>query len=123
MSKPVFSDLFTFSGRRNRKSYALLLLLALFPLLMLVIAVATFTKTDVGSIIALLILLLWLWFLVIGTNQRLKDIGWSGRVIFGLLLLLPLGFFLIFVLMLIPGEAGPNEYGPDPLGPPGPATA
>lgn len=121
MSKPVFSDLLTFSVRRNRKSYALLML-AFLPLLILFVVVATLTGTDVGSIVALLILLLWGVFAGVATSQRLNDIGWSGWLGFGLYLL-PIGFFLELALLLIPGEVGPNEYGPNPLDPPeSPAT-
>lgn len=116
MSKPVFSDLLTFSVRRNRKSYAMLML-ALLPLLILAIVVAELTRTDVGSIVALLILLVWMVFSAAATSQRLNDIGWSGWLGFGLFVL-PFGFFFELALLLIPGESGPNKYGPDPLKPP-----
>lgn len=91
MSKPVFSDLLTFSARRNRKSHALLML-AFLPLLILSIAVAEFTRTDVGSIVALLILLVWMVLSAAATSQRLNDIGWSGWLGFGLFVL-PIGLF------------------------------
>lgn len=113
MSKPVFEDLFTFSGRRNRKSYALLML-AFLPLPILTVVVAMVTKTDIGSIVALLILLSWAWFVAVATVQRLNDIGWTGWLGWGLIFL-PIGLFLELALLLIPGELGPNEEGPDPL--------
>ncbi|MEL3889827.1 DUF805 domain-containing protein [Ferrovibrio sp. MS7] len=117
MSKPVFSDLLTFSVRRNRKSYALAQLYIALPLFILICGIALVVKTNLQTIALLPLFILLLFICVVLTVQRLNDIGWSGWLGLGLLLL-PIGFFLELALLLIPGEVGPNKYGPDPLEPP-----
>jgi uncharacterized membrane protein YhaH (DUF805 family) len=120
MSKPVFSDLFNVHCRRNRKSYAQVLAFVALPLIALIMVLAIGTKTDIGGIAALLIMLLLLVILIVATTQRLNDIGWSGWLATAVIFL-PIGFFLELALLLIPGEMGPNEHGPDPLAPVPPA--
>ncbi len=117
MSKPVFSDLFSFSGRRNRKSFGQVLAFIGLPLVVLVIVLAIGTKTDVGGIAALLVMVLLAVILTSVSLQRLNDIGWSGWLATALFVL-PIGLFFELALFLIPGEVGPNEHGPDPLEPP-----
>lgn len=60
------------------------------------------------------------------TVRRLHDRGMSGWWYGGLLLfsfipfiggLAILGYLVIFVIMLLPGEPGPNRWGPDPRDP------
>jgi uncharacterized membrane protein YhaH (DUF805 family) len=119
MSKPVFQDLFKFSGRRNRKSYILLCLSQLvafavfatvgffgigiaddYPVLGWPIALASFgafVATGVTSWAA--------------GSQRIRDTGHSGVWI--LLCLLPyVGWVVALGICCIPGTRGENEYGP-----------
>ncbi|WP_147480306.1 DUF805 domain-containing protein, partial [Pseudomonas coronafaciens] len=45
--------------------------------------------------------------------QRLQDLGWSGRLL--LLNRVPLvGTLFPFLIMVLPGTQGPNQYGPPP---------
>jgi uncharacterized membrane protein YhaH (DUF805 family) len=119
MSKPVFSNLFTFSGRRNRKSYFLysLLVFVILTVVWVVGFVATGDDDDsvgipivVATIISVAIALSsW----IVGA-QRCRDFGWTGWSI--LITLIPIiGWLFPFVMLFVPGTAGPNRYGPDPL--------
>jgi uncharacterized membrane protein YhaH (DUF805 family) len=118
MSKPVFEDLFKFSGRRNRQSYILLCLAQLvafvvfatvgffgigvadsYPILGWPIALASlggFIATAVSSWAA--------------GSQRIRDTGHSGVWI--LLCLLPyVGWVVALGICFIPGTKHANEYG------------
>ena len=125
IGKPVFEDLFTFSGRRNRKSYILLQLLFI-----LIFVIIFFTIDVIGiEIVSFVILLFTNFCNYVVTAQRFRDIGWSGK---SCLLFLPCHIFFLFApvfasiiviaglmggvaLMCIPGKVGENKYGPDPL--------
>lgn len=119
MSKPVFEDVFKFSGRRNRQSYILLCLtqlvaLAFFAVLgmyglgllddypvigwpLSLASLAGFFATCVSSWAA--------------GSQRVRDTGHSGVWI--LLCLLPyVGWVVALGICFIPGTKGANEYGP-----------
>lgn len=54
----------------------------------------------------------WSFFAL--TAKRFHDVGWSGWL--SALVLLPgIGAWMIYLVMIfIPGQAGPNRYGPDP---------
>ncbi len=116
MSKPAFSDLFTASGRRNRKSYVLFSLawLMLYVVLMIVLGVIAFATAGLAAV------LIWLLAIVVAIPgcfvgaQRCRDFGWTGWAI--LITLIPgIGFIFYIALFFIPGDVGPNRYGPDPL--------
>ena len=116
MSKPVFEDLFTFSGRRNRQSF-ILFQLASFVAVMLgvgIITTITVMAPTVGAI---------LWFIgAVGlvalavanwatASQRIRDFNQSG--VWALVLLIPyVGFAASLALWLIPSTEGENKYGP-----------
>ncbi len=117
MSKPVFEDLFRFAGRRNRKSYALYALL-LIVILGLVWGVAIaltgndeYTMMVIAGIISVAAgVSSW----AVGA-QRCRDFGWTGWAV--LLTLIPyLGVVFSLAILFVPGNIGPNRYGPDPLG-------
>lgn len=114
MSKPILDDLFTFSGRRDRKSYALLHL-ALYGIgacLGMIILILDEVLGGTGMMGVLLVVVLFLLISVITlitSAQRCRDAGVSGTA--GLAVLLPLGFI---TLMLWPGEKGKNKFGEDP---------
>ena len=139
IGKSVFEDLFTFSGRRNRKSYILL------QLLYILIPFITLFTIDVTGVVGVVIYLFTIFCNFIVTAQRFRDTGLPGRLCLLFLLFFifndflvpddfsiydtdfPLVFrVLIFVvwalffvlwvaLMSIPGTVGKNKYGPDPL--------
>jgi uncharacterized membrane protein YhaH (DUF805 family) len=116
MSKPVLEDLFRFSGRRNRKSYALYSLAQLALLSGLIAAFLPAAANGADAIVVVLVVLL----LVAGLSanavaaQRCRDFGWTGWAI--LIALLPfVGWIFAVALFFIPGSDGPNRYGPDPL--------
>ncbi|MCY4038030.1 MAG: DUF805 domain-containing protein [Hyphomicrobiales bacterium] len=124
MSKPVFEDLFTFSGRRNRLSYILFqisiwILFLVGGMIGIPIVIVAFSggTDEVGAIVVLILLLAFLVILISDlavTAQRLRDIGCTGWA--ALLTLIPyVGFVVWIVLMLIPGTSGKNKYGPDLL--------
>lgn len=133
MSKPVFSDLFRLSGRRNRKSFILLFVAyvaALYPLIII----------DLPDRLPVIF---WIIFYSlsgpywVAGAQRLRDLGWAGVTVWllpglGTLSVLSqhkivsfpefiiLGISLVmalftFGLMIVRGTRGPNKYGPDPL--------
>ena len=133
MSKPVFEDLFTFSGRRNRKSYNL------YQVAMALIGGSGELMVATGEVAlavigVLLLLALGLSQIAVMT-QRFRDFGWTGWSILvfpGLILLLVLAFsfdwgvslawlaiavsiLVPLALMCVPGNQGDNLYGPDPL--------
>jgi uncharacterized membrane protein YhaH (DUF805 family) len=152
MSKPVFEDIFTPSGRRNRQSYILfilstgvlyLILLALYyglfalwgePALrdLNTLDPPTYLPWVMRSPQILEVILSIVPGFVIA--QRLRDFGWSGWVallaiipfsngIIGGLVAMVIGGFITLVgaiivlaLCFVPGDVGPNRYGPDPLG-------
>ena len=115
MSKPVFSDLFTFSGRRNRQSY-IYLQLASFVAVMLgvgIITTITVMAPTIGAIlwfigaVGLIVLAVANWA---AASQRIRDFGHSG--VWALALLIPyVGFAFSLALWLIPSNEGENKYG------------
>ena len=119
MSKPVFEDLFTFSGRRNRKSYLLyaLAVLGLWCVLTFLLIVPAASGSDTG--VGLMSVIAAIFFIptVISSwavgGQRCRDFGWTAWAV--LLTMIPyLGFVFAIIMMVIPGNLGDNRYGPDP---------
>ena len=117
MSKPVFDDLFKFSGRRNRQSFIYLQIASIAAVLLGIglITAITFAAPAVGAV---------LWFIgIVGfiavaianwaaASQRIRDFGQSG--VWALVLLIPyVGPLFSIALWLIPGDNGDNKYGPD----------
>lgn len=122
MSKPVFEDIFRFSGRRNRMSYFLLGLVQ--TVTMLVGLVPLMLAEDRGSDAAAVGALLLFAVLAIpaavssiaGGSQLCRDFDRSGwAVVIGMIPYV--GFLFSLATLFIPGTAGSNRYGPDPLGP------
>jgi uncharacterized membrane protein YhaH (DUF805 family) len=119
MSKPVFEDLFKFSGRRNRQSYILLTLAQLATLIVtgFIGIIGLGMMENYAFIGGLLALISSIGF--VGTavsswaagSQRIRDTGHSGVWI--LLCLLPyVGWVVALGICFIPGTPGDNEYGP-----------
>ena len=123
MSKPVLSDLFTLSGRRNRKSYFFYTLL--FFIVLIILWTIALTSGDFASensdiffnsivVVSILTIPLEISAWIVG-GQRCRDFGWTGWAI--LLVFLPIFGWAFFIAVLcIPGNRGRNRYGPDPLG-------
>jgi uncharacterized membrane protein YhaH (DUF805 family) len=110
-------DLFSFRGRRNRKSYILAsLVFVAISLVVWTIAIvlAYSSNGSTGLIVAGLISIP---FAIIGWalgSQRCRDFGWTGWAM--LLTLIPyIGWIFAIAIMFIPGTQGSNRYGPDPL--------
>lgn len=143
MGVSVFQGWFSFAGRRNRKSYFLfnLLLLVVFAALVgLVFASApTLEEFDVAVVVdedqvtvegevtqeggemqapvalfALCVVAVMVFCHAVVSAQRFRDFGWTGWGV--LLFLLPVvNIVAAIVLLVMPGTAGANRYGPDPL--------
>jgi uncharacterized membrane protein YhaH (DUF805 family) len=120
MSKPVFEDLFSFTGRRNRKSYILFQLalgcLFLAAVVVLLAANASMHRGLLGMALGVCGVLLVAAIVsnLAVTSQRCRDFGWTGWA--QLLAFVPyLGVLFPFALMVVPGTLGDNRYGPDPL--------
>lgn len=118
MSKPVFSDLFTLSGRRNRQSYFLYLLAytVILGLIWGVAGISAAADKSVGLLIVAVVLTLaasvsaW-----IVAAQRCRDFGWTGWAT--LITLIPfVGWIFAIAIIFVPGTLGANRYGADPLG-------
>jgi uncharacterized membrane protein YhaH (DUF805 family) len=124
MSKPVFQDVFKFSGRRNRQSYILALLTQIGALIVLgiVAVIAAAMLTSVAPLGWLLLLATLAGFVTVAWtgwatgSQRIRDFGHSGVWI--LLVLVPyVGWLVSLAIMFIPGTDGDNRYGADQLKP------
>jgi uncharacterized membrane protein YhaH (DUF805 family) len=119
MSKPVFSDLFSFSGRRNRKSYTLFALANFGVMAVIWMIAALIMDGDENATVIAIAGLLTLVCVVSGwavAAQRCRDFGWTGWAL--LLTALPVvGWIFALALFFIPGTQGANRYGPDLLAP------
>lgn len=118
MSKPVFEDLFKFSGRRNRQSYIYLLLaqIAAAIVLGIVTIIAVALLGSVAFLGWILILAVIAGFVAVAVSawasgsQRIRDFGHSGVWI--LLTLVPyVGWIVSLAIMFVPSDSGENRYG------------
>ena len=116
MSKPVFEDLFKFSGRRNRQSYIMLQLATVVAVLLGVglITMVSVAAPTLGAIlgfvglIGLVALAVANWA---AASQRVRDFGQSG--VWALVLIIPyVGFVASLALWFVPSTEGENKYGP-----------
>ena len=119
MSKPVFTDLFTFSGRRNRQSFILFQIASIVTgFFTLGVATALSVAAPAASPI--------IWFVGIvvciaigvsnwaAASQRVRDFGQSG--VWALVLLIPyIGPVFSIALWFIPSTEGDNKYGPSQI--------
>jgi uncharacterized membrane protein YhaH (DUF805 family) len=119
MSKPVFEDLFSFTGRRNRQSYILLLLAQLGALigLTIVTGIGVAAMTSLAPLGWLILLAVIAGFITVALSswaagsQRIRDFNQSGVWI--LLTLIPyVGFVVCLAIIFIPSTEGENKYGP-----------
>ena len=116
MSKPVFEDLFKFSGRRNRQSFIYLQLASIVAVLLGVglITTITFAAPAVGGFLWILGTIAFIALVVANwaaASQRIRDFNQSG--VWALVLLIPyIGPVFSLALWLIPSTEGENKYGP-----------
>ena len=119
--KTVFSKYVAFTGRARRSEYWYW---ALFTTLVSSALAAALRATDNGAFFKFLDGVFSLAVFIPGlavTWRRLHDIGKSGLNY--LWVLLPIvGWILLIVWLARPGDAGPNQYGPDPKDPFGGST-
>ena len=116
MSKPVFSDLFKFSGRRNRQSFIYLQLASIVTIFLgigIITAVPS-VAPAVGGVLAILGIIGFIALAVANwaaASQRIRDFGQSG--VWALVTLIPyVGPVFSIALWLIPSTEGENNYGP-----------
>ena len=119
MSKPVFEDLFKFSGRRNRQSFIFLQLASIVAVFLGlgVITAVTVAAPTVGAIlgfvgiVGLIAIAVANWA---AASQRIRDFGHSG--VWALVMLIPyIGPLFSLALWLIPSSEGENKYGPSQI--------
>ena len=150
--KPVLRGWFSFSGRRNRKSYFLCsilqLAIAVILIFVMLVVVAAFSLGEaiLFFLFAIAALAAIFFSSYIIAAQRFRDIGCSGwtslifvflfamsllnafasmgeRYVFGIAAAPILNYWdlasliIWLALILIPGNRGENQYGPDPLEP------
>jgi uncharacterized membrane protein YhaH (DUF805 family) len=122
MSKPLSEDLFSFTGRRNRKSYILLNLLwaaAMVALWGVGLGLSVAMNTGALMVVPAVLSLPWLISNLATSSQRCRDFGWSGWAL--LIAIIPyIGGLFGLAIFFIPGTVGSNRYGPDLLPPPVP---
>ena len=124
-SKPVFEDLLIYSaGRRNRKSYVLIMaiyvLISIFLVFMVLPGLVGANIDNPDNItrmlnhpIALAVALPLFLLQFAPMTQRCRDMNRSGWwVLLNFVPLLSLIFHV--VLLFVPGTNGKNYYGPDP---------
>lgn len=121
MSKPVFEDLFKFSGRRNRQSFIYLQVASVVAILLAIglVTTITFAAPAIGGFLWILAAI---GFVVVAVanwaaaSQRIRDFGQSG--VWALVLLIPyIGPIFSIALWLIPSSEGDNKYGPSQITP------
>jgi uncharacterized membrane protein YhaH (DUF805 family) len=119
MSKPVLTDVFKFSGRRNRQSYILLVLAQLGALVGLAVltGLAIAVAESAAALSYLLFIAVLAGFIAVAVSgwaagsQRIRDFGHSGVWI--LLTLIPyIGWIVCLAIMFVPSTSGENKYGP-----------
>jgi uncharacterized membrane protein YhaH (DUF805 family) len=101
----------SFEGRMRRTEFWLWYV-ALFALAALGLAAVIFVR-PIGDLMVYLMLALLVPYVAFGA-RRLHDIGWSTEWL--LLHLIPFGVFVMLVVFALPGQVGPNRFGPDPRG-------
>jgi uncharacterized membrane protein YhaH (DUF805 family) len=119
MAKPVPPGIFQFSGRRSARSYMLFQILSIFTVLATIMIGGDVNDALDGAyhvavvVVFAGLIVLQVFILNILAAQRCRDFGWSGWCV--LVALIPIvGFLFALALCVIPGTAGPNQFGSDP---------
>ena len=113
-----FKNASNFSGRSTRSElfFSFIGFLILLGLLVFLFVLATITNITLAAIIGVGIGLLAFAGIIPFTScvvRRLHDSGKSGLFLL-LLLLVPLGWFALAVLLVLPSQPTPNQFGPPP---------
>jgi len=124
-SLPAFATLKPFSvegriGRLRFLAWTMVLSLVTLPIVGVFALIAlglvsgdSTTGLILGGILAVFLFIGFMIVSILFSVQRLHDIGWSGWL--WLLNLVPfVGSFFPLVMMVVPGNAGANRYGPPP---------
>lgn len=109
-----------FDGRASRKEYWMFVAfyLAIYIGLSIVSGIFGAVSDALALLVSLLVMLFGLAIILPSLGiavRRLHDTGRSGWFI--LLGLIPLVGLVLLYFMILEGDKGPNEYGPDPLDP------
>ena len=112
-----------FGGRSRRLEYgmfAILVIVASLALTLMDMAVGTFSSSSqIGLFSGIFTLAIIVPSIALGV-RRLHDFGKSGW--WYLVILVPvINIIFGLVLLFVPGNVGPNRFGPDPKGMPRPA--
>ena len=104
---------FDFEGRARRKEFWMFALVN-FAISIVITIVVGFVSDSMASIVSMLYsLAVMLPSIGLGV-RRLHDTGRTGWL--ALLALIPLVNLVLIYFFVLEGDAGPNEYGPDPKG-------
>ena len=109
MSKPLLDHIFSFKGRRNRKSYILFVLAVA-----VLSAISNIIFIEIAPVLVLIIFIPLTIAQLAVTTQRLRDTdhtGWWVLLGFIPIINLILGLYLLFKK----GTEGNNRFGSDPL--------
>ncbi|SDW35217.1 Uncharacterized membrane protein YhaH, DUF805 family [Pseudomonas syringae] len=99
-------------GRLRFLAWSMVQCVTLIVLLSVALTVMNASLVGGGLLIAVLVIAFITIGVMIGV-QRLHDLGWSGWLL--LLNLVPfVGTLFPFLIMVLPGTQGPNQYGPPP---------
>lgn len=101
----MFKNSFSFDGRIRRLEYGLSYLIYIIVILVLEITVGV---NKINAVFIILIFIPLLWLLLAQGAKRCHDMGNSGWY-----QLIP---FYVFWMLFADGDAGNNEYGPNPKG-------
>jgi uncharacterized membrane protein YhaH (DUF805 family) len=108
-----------FEGRARRKEYWMFFLVTIgvYIAIAIVSAIVSIVSDTLGGLVMLVYYVFALGVMVpsiaIGV-RRLHDTGRTGWLM--LLGLIPLANLVLLYFMIVEGDPGPNEYGPDPKG-------
>ena len=111
--KVVRDNYANFNGRARRKEYwmfALFQLIIVYGILGIGMALESGVISGLGGLIALALIIPGIAVSV----RRMHDVGKSGWIL--LIALIPLAGLYILYLSVLDGDAGDNEYGPNPKG-------
>ena len=104
---------FDFEGRARRKEFWMFALIN-FAISIVITIVVGFVSDSMASIVSMLYSLAVLLPSIGLGVRRLHDTGRTGWL--ALLALIPLVNLVLIYFFVLEGDAGPNEYGPDPKG-------
>ncbi len=114
--RTALSKYFVLSGRAPRSEFWWFFLFYNLVLVLGIIVAAISFGEEIDENDVLWILLVYLALippLFTVTARRLHDKGLTAWVM--LLVVVPFGQFAILILCALPGDEGPNAYGPDPI--------